>query len=501
MDITLQKTPLQKNIDVAMNDTSSPEIQLNRARTSIPPQPTQSPNPPQPTPVVQAPLGARPPDQTRTVSVPPAHPQPRPPPSRAPEAGFDMFQDIANQGRVEQEDSDGSAGYSDDGESMGSDDDMDDRPPMGDVNYHGQGGDDYPESEVAEYDRPSPGFATIEEERGSLLFKIHRGIRGGMPVEKPASDATIHELRTTVSRIEAEVALDRSIKFQRRMLCMLTSSIEWINGKYQWADLDGWSDSVATSISDYDDIFSELHEKYKGSMQMAPEIRLIMSLATSMFWFNLTRTMSKKLTDSMTGAGGTGGGAGGLDLSALLGSMMGGMKSPAPMTQGGIPTPPPQQTTPQPPQAAQGGGNPLGPVGKASEAVQRPTPAGMRKPMRGPDMGAMFGGAPPPTFEPNELPMMSPSRKRPLDAPMGAPPKRGRDQSDRLSDIVSDDSSDASSDAGSSGSSSGTSSGSDSDGSIRIDTRPVGGRGSRGGGRGSRGGRGRGRGSKNVISL
>ena len=130
---------------------------------------------------------------------------------------------------------------------------------------------------------------------------------------------------------------------------------------------------------------------------------------------------------------------------------MRGYESPAPMTQGGIPTNPPQQTTPpQPSHAAQGGGNPLGPVGKASEAVQRPTTTGMRKPMRGPDMGAMFGGAPPPTFEPNELPMMSPSRKRPLDVETGAPPKRGRDQSDRLSDIVSDDSSDVSSDAGSS---------------------------------------------------
>ena len=63
--------------------------------------------------------------------------------------------------------------------------------------------------------------------------------------------------------------------------------------------LDGWSENVHEGINEYDDIFEELHEKYKSKSKMAPEIRLLLSLAGSAFMFHLTNTMFKSSLPGM----------------------------------------------------------------------------------------------------------------------------------------------------------------------------------------------------------
>jgi hypothetical protein len=487
MNIEISNNTPNKSIEFASNTMTAPTINLSSAQNA--------PAAPSTVPLVPSAPPAQPRTQQETRPVARMPPKAQ---ARRPEPGFDVFSGIANQTRIEQ-DSDSEPGFSDDNDDDDNDDNDHGNGNDGDSAYNDSNADvNYHQGDHGDYDadRPSPGYSTIEEERNALLFKIHRGIRGGMPLEKPGGDASIHELRGTVVRMENEIALDRSIKFQRRMVCMLTSSIEWINGKYSYADLDGWSDSVATSISDYDDIFEELHMKYKDSVSMAPEIRLIMALATSAFWFNLTKSMSKQISNTMQrGAiGDAPGKPGGLDLGSLLGTMMGGMKpspnaSSAPAAQAASSTPPAPMPT-----------------------MQREPSQVMRKPMRGPDMSALFGGAPPPTFTPNDLPIATPSRKRTLDGfdqnPGGGKRKNTgheddrRDTFDRLSDIVSNDSDSDSSGSSSSGSSdsSDSSKSSGGDGSIRIETRQVGGRG-RGRGRGRGAVRGMGRGTKNVVTL
>ena len=55
---------------------------------------------------------------------------------------------------------------------------------------------------------------------------------------------------------------------------MFCSSIEYLNGQYDPLDirLEGWAESVMLDIESYDDIFIELHEKYSGVGDVAPEI-------------------------------------------------------------------------------------------------------------------------------------------------------------------------------------------------------------------------------------
>jgi hypothetical protein len=59
--------------------------------------------------------------------------------------------------------------------------------------------------------------------------------------------------------------------------------------------LEGWSEQVHENITDYDDIFEELHNKYKAKgKKMAPELRLFISLTGSAFMSHLTSKMFKE---------------------------------------------------------------------------------------------------------------------------------------------------------------------------------------------------------------
>ena len=107
--------------------------------------------------------------------------------------------------------------------------------------------------------------------------------------------SNLDEMQMELDRINNDKKADASIKFQRKALVACVTGVEFLNTKFDPinARLDGWSESVNDGIDEYDDIFEELHEKYKGDSKTAPEIRLLMSLAGSAFMFHLTNTMFK----------------------------------------------------------------------------------------------------------------------------------------------------------------------------------------------------------------
>ena len=75
------------------------------------------------------------------------------------------------------------------------------------------------------------------------------------------------------------------------------SGTEYMNTRYDpfSIKLDGWSEQVNENINDYDDIFEELHYKYKATgKKMAPELRLFIALSGSAFMFHLTSRMFKE---------------------------------------------------------------------------------------------------------------------------------------------------------------------------------------------------------------
>jgi hypothetical protein len=78
---------------------------------------------------------------------------------------------------------------------------------------------------------------------------------------------------------------------------MFTSGVEFLNSKFDPFDvkLDGWSENVHENIVDYDDVFEELYDKYRGKANMAPEFKLLFALGGSAFMFHMTNSMFKQV--------------------------------------------------------------------------------------------------------------------------------------------------------------------------------------------------------------
>jgi hypothetical protein len=139
---------------------------------------------------------------------------------------------------------------------------------------------------------------TEVNEKKEILYQMDRlETKGFRLPRKFTMQSNIEEMRAEYHRILREKEIDASIRFQRKMLMALVTGIEFMNTKFDPFDvkLDGWSEQVHESVNDYDDIFEELHDKYKSTgKKMAPELRLLMSLSGSAFMFHLTNSMFKQ---------------------------------------------------------------------------------------------------------------------------------------------------------------------------------------------------------------
>lgn len=73
-----------------------------------------------------------------------------------------------------------------------------------------------------------------------------------------------------------------SVKLQGWWFMTFVNSMEYANAAFNPFDLnlDGWGEQVSEDIDSYEEIFSELHDKYKGG-KLAPEISLLLRVVFS----------------------------------------------------------------------------------------------------------------------------------------------------------------------------------------------------------------------------
>jgi hypothetical protein len=73
-----------------------------------------------------------------------------------------------------------------------------------------------------------------------------------------------------------------SVKLQGWWFMTFINSVEYANAAFNPFDLnlDGWGEQVSEDIESYDEIFSELHDKYKGG-KLAPEVSLLLRVVFS----------------------------------------------------------------------------------------------------------------------------------------------------------------------------------------------------------------------------
>ena len=142
----------------------------------------------------------------------------------------------------------------------------------------------------------------IKNEKIDLLYKFKKlesqGIRTTMNYNM---NSHLEDMRNEYIKLKKQREIDNSIKFQRKMLMACVTGIEFLNNRFDpfSVNLDGWGESVNENLNDYDEIFEELGEKYGGGGDMAPELRLLFTLAGSAFMFHLSNTMFKSSIPGM----------------------------------------------------------------------------------------------------------------------------------------------------------------------------------------------------------
>ena len=125
--------------------------------------------------------------------------------------------------------------------------------------------------------------------------------KGGKLTKQYSMESSLAEMQGEYETIISEKERTNSCKFQGRMLMAAITGLEFLNNRFDPFDikLDGWSEQLNENINDYDEIFSELHEKYKTKAKMAPELKLMFQLAGSGIMVHMTNTMFKSAVPGM----------------------------------------------------------------------------------------------------------------------------------------------------------------------------------------------------------
>ena len=125
--------------------------------------------------------------------------------------------------------------------------------------------------------------------------------KGVKLTKKYNMESNLDEMKGEYEMIVAEKERSNSIKFQGRMMMAAITGLEFLNDRFDPFDikLDGWGEQINENIDDYDDIFGELHEKYKSKAKMAPELKLLFQLGGSAIMTHMTNTMFKSSLPGM----------------------------------------------------------------------------------------------------------------------------------------------------------------------------------------------------------
>lgn len=125
--------------------------------------------------------------------------------------------------------------------------------------------------------------------------------KGASLTKKYSMESSLAEMQGEYETLMTERERKNSVKFQGKMLMAMITGLEFLNSKFDPFDIkiDGWAEQVNENIDDYDEIFSELHEKYKSKAKMAPELKLLFQLGGGAIMLHMTNTMFKSAIPGM----------------------------------------------------------------------------------------------------------------------------------------------------------------------------------------------------------
>jgi hypothetical protein len=141
---------------------------------------------------------------------------------------------------------------------------------------------------------------SIRREKSELLYKLskvyekHKSLIAQYKIDMSCS---LEEIKNEYERVRTNLENEKMVKFCKQMLLMGVQGAEMMNNRFDplGVDLDGWSEAMGYSMEqqEYDEVLSELYEKYKGKGSMSPEIKLIFMIIGSATMFTVSKKISK----------------------------------------------------------------------------------------------------------------------------------------------------------------------------------------------------------------
>ena len=151
---------------------------------------------------------------------------------------------------------------------------------------------------------PQPHISREEmlREKLKILRKLEALEAKGVTLSKKYNmDSSLLEMQGEYEIILEEKNRQNAIKFQGNMMMAVVNGIEFMNNRFDPFDikLEGWGEQINENIHDYDEIFAELHDKYKSKAKIAPELKLLFQLAGSGIMIHMTNSMFKTAMPGM----------------------------------------------------------------------------------------------------------------------------------------------------------------------------------------------------------
>ena len=114
-------------------------------------------------------------------------------------------------------------------------------------------------------------------------------------------ESNLQEMMGEYEMIMDEKSKQNSVKFQGNMMMAIVNGIEFLNNRFDPFDIkiDGWGEQINENISDYDEVFAELYEKYNTKATISPELKLLFQLGGSAMMVHMSNTMFKSAMPGM----------------------------------------------------------------------------------------------------------------------------------------------------------------------------------------------------------
>jgi len=142
----------------------------------------------------------------------------------------------------------------------------------------------------------------VLREKFKYLRRLESLEKKGVELTKKYNmESNLQEMMGEYEMIMSEKTKQNSLKFQGNMMMAIINGIEFLNNRFDPFDvkLDGWGEQINENITDYDDIFGELYEKYKSKASLAPELKLLFQLGGSAMMVHMSNTMFKSAMPGM----------------------------------------------------------------------------------------------------------------------------------------------------------------------------------------------------------